>query len=302
MNGINTQDDLILMMNEITVVKNDINKIVNDTQHNGQKLLDGTYSRTVIIGTDGENINVSIPNLSTDYLGKDNTALYLDNSTVENCEKSLESVEQAIIKIGKERAKLGAIQKRMECAINYHEETKSVLNSKIENTDTKNLRLALAGLNVVQECLGRTRKLIIQGQTETWQQIEREHINYTIQQMKDEIDRIVNHTKSKDGVNLLNGEYDTTINVTLANLGLNLISNATLEESNIALEKLDNAIITVFKLRKEVAQREGTYIPNELNGAEKWAGKIQIINNELVYVGTDSRERKWASDLGIKVK
>ena len=51
-----------------------------------------------------------------------------------------------------------------------------------------------------------------------------------------------------------------------------------------------------------MSEEEVSYIINEYNIPAKWADKLKIIDGEIVYIGTDETERKWAEEVGIKVR
>lgn len=161
-NDTNNDDDRIAINNELNTLKNEIDEIVNNTNYGGTQLLDGTYHQEIVIGLDGESITLTIDNWNTDCLGENNTEIYIDVSSVENAEKTRLSVDEAIKKISNMRAKLGANQNRLQYTSNYYLNLKNVLNNKIENEETKSLRMALVGLEEMQSCFSRVRELMIQ--------------------------------------------------------------------------------------------------------------------------------------------
>jgi len=69
-NGVNTAQDRKYLDDEVQQLKSEIDRIVSTTTFNGKKLLDGSMSSTLQIGTSaGQTLNMSVADLSTLSLG-----------------------------------------------------------------------------------------------------------------------------------------------------------------------------------------------------------------------------------------
>ena len=292
------RESILIEINDLIA---EIDRIANGTSYAGRKLLNGTYNENHTIGIYGETLTIQINNCSTNTILQMN----LDISKPESFLQAEEIVTNAINIIGLERGKLGAIQNRLEHSANYHNLIKRVLNLKLENQTKKDLRLSLAGLEEIQCILSRLNELTIKASTATYSFSGIRAINYEIEQLLQEIDRIANYTKSNEII-LLNGEYDKNNNVTVNALGLaglNLESISSPEMASEQVKKIKTAIGKVFSLRKELAIKEGSYQKRdgEFVVEGDMMNKIRVSEGKLVYIGKDRNEQKWAQDLGIEV-
>lgn len=228
-------------ISEANTKKEEIDLIANEIE---------IVNETVTIDSKGEKITIKISNLNTNYLGKDNTPLYLD---ISNIEKTKESIENAIEIVSYERSNVGAIKNRAEHVRNYYTKIKEVLENKIKNKEDRNKRLAFVSLKEVQYCLDDIRKLMITSQTQEGR-ISKYSIKIEIDQILLEINRIATHTTIEDDVGLLNGTWNKNINVTLNNLGIQEINNDTPENIESGIKKLEESIIKVYENRKALAK------------------------------------------------
>ena len=202
--------------------------------------------------------------------------------------------------ISDNRSHLGNKQNRLEYTLEYWKGIKEVLECKIENEKTENIKLSLVGLKNIQNCLDRIGELIFiaKNDTNTVQDIKG---IYEIKELLTEINRIAQYTKSRSDVSLLNGEYNKNVNV-LNILSLSEETFNSSESIDEGISKVDEAINKVSELRQQLSEEEVSYIINEYNIPAKWADKLKIIDGEIVYIGTDETERKWAEEVGIKVR
>lgn len=267
---------------ELDSLNNEINNMINDI---------GIVNKEVVIGLDGEIIKIEIDHDIT---------LDINLSTLENCENTLKLIETTIEKISDNRSHLGNKQNRLEYTLEYWKGIKEVLECKIENEKTENIKLSLVGLKNIQNCLDRIGELIFiaKNDTNTVQDIKG---IYEIKELLTEINRIAQYTKSRSDVSLLNGEYNKNVNV-LNILSLSEETFNSSESIDEGISKVDEAINKVSELRQQLSEEEVSYIINEYNIPAKWADKLKIIDGEIVYIGTDETERKWAEEVGIKVR
>lgn len=125
--------------NEFVQLTEELDRIAKTTRFGSQNLLDGTertYEFHVGIGSQGDNI--------IKYQQDSNTTasqLGLEGLSIEDqsgARDALDSIDSALEQIGATRAKLGAVQSRMDHVINNNESQKENLvaaQSKIADTD-----------------------------------------------------------------------------------------------------------------------------------------------------------------------
>lgn len=303
-NGTVEDADRQVFQDEMNQLVEQINNIVNTCEFNGSKLLDGTFkNKTIILGeTNTNKLEISINNCDTNHIGKDKGIMLSDISTVQSTENTLESINYAIKTIQYERANLASIQNRSEHIYNYLKETKNILENKLEDENKKNYRLALAGLNQIQEILTRIREVEISAIAISDFQYK-ESFLLEINQLLQEIDRLAIFTTNNDII-LLNGEFDENINATTSSLGISNIELNSVEEIRSEIRRTEDAIRYVLKLRKELADKSDSYIlsNNDFEIKESLRDILEIYNGELYYIGNNENEKQWAKELGIKVK
>ncbi|MGG0774790.1 flagellin Hag [Bacillus rugosus] len=117
--GTQQAEDLGAIKDEMDALIEEIDGISNRTEFNGKKLLDGTETDgfTFQIGANaGQQLTVNIDSMSATALGV-NT---LDVTDFANTpfDTQLESIDTAINNVSTQRAKLGAVQNRLEHTIN----------------------------------------------------------------------------------------------------------------------------------------------------------------------------------------
>ncbi|MCY9374641.1 MULTISPECIES: flagellin Hag [Bacillus] len=118
--GTQQQEDLGAIKDEMDALIEEIDGISNRTEFNGKKLLDGSNSTdgfTFQIGANaGQQLNVKIDSMSATALGV-NTLDVTDFATT-SFDDQLKSIDTAINTVSTQRAKLGAVQNRLEHTIN----------------------------------------------------------------------------------------------------------------------------------------------------------------------------------------
>lgn len=153
---------------EFGQLRNEINRISAVTEFNGQKLVDGSASAGLSFqvgmqNTSNDRISMSITKLTTSTLGS--TSLHIASaslSTATNARNALGAFDKAIEQLSTARAKVGAVQNRMQVTISnlaVAHENLSAANSRIRDVDvasetsqlTKAQILSQAGLAVLSQ-------------------------------------------------------------------------------------------------------------------------------------------------------
>jgi len=159
--GTQQAEDLSAIKDEMDALIEEIDGISNRTEFNGKKLLDGTFKDTgdpattkslvFQIGANAtQQISVNIESMSATDLGTDNTALNIKNLDVtkfatneaaapnDGFDAQLKVVNDAINQVSTQRAKLGAVQNRLEHTINNlgaSSENLTAAESRIRDVD-----------------------------------------------------------------------------------------------------------------------------------------------------------------------
>ncbi|MEW6172109.1 MAG: flagellin [Bacillota bacterium] len=153
-NDTNTSGDRAQIQQEVNQLITEINRIGNNTEFNTQKLLNGSLSGKLIqIGANsGQNLMFSVANMKAGALG----VSALNVSAQGSANHAITLVQSAINKVSTERAKLGAIQNRLEHTIanlGVASENLTAAESRVRDVDmaqemmlfTKNQILVQAG-------------------------------------------------------------------------------------------------------------------------------------------------------------
>lgn len=153
---------------EFTQLQGEVNRIGAVNEFNGQKLLDGSASAglTFQVGaqnTANDRLSMSITKLTTSTLGS--TSLHVASaslSTATNAQNAIGAFDKAIQQLSSARAKVGAVQNRMQVTISnlsMQQENLAAANSRIRDVDvasetanlTKGQILSQAGLAVLAQ-------------------------------------------------------------------------------------------------------------------------------------------------------
>ena len=141
---------------EFTLLQSELDRIVNVTEYNGQKLVDGTISggtgtldfQVGMNNTANDRISMSIANTTTTGLGINDDAL----TTSSQAQAAISALDTALQTVNTERASLGATQNRLEMTI-------SNLGNMYENMAASNSRLK--DVDVAEESAAFSRNQII---------------------------------------------------------------------------------------------------------------------------------------------
>lgn len=116
-NDTNTDADRAEIQKEVTALSDEITRIADNTEFNGQALLDGTFSgKQFHIGANaGQTVTLTVADMSADTgLGMG----AVDVSTQAGADTAIGLVDAAITLVSSERSMLGATQNRLDHTIN----------------------------------------------------------------------------------------------------------------------------------------------------------------------------------------
>ena len=155
--GVLTGEDKASIGVEIEALKEEINRIADSTSFNGKTLLKGDYNgadATKVLNfkigantNDCDTLAVTIGSMKTD-------ALQINTVTIANAKDSLEAIDKAIVDVSSQRAKLGAVQNRMEYAIESLSTTAENLTSaesRIRDVDMASEMVTYTKNNILQQ-------------------------------------------------------------------------------------------------------------------------------------------------------
>lgn len=131
-NGTLTDSDRSALNEEYQQLSQEINRITEGTEFNGQNVLDGTElasGSTNIQAGEGSGTNVALPgvNLTTSSLGTSGTSI----GSISSAGSALEALDTAITRVNEQRSAIGA-------AVNRFGHTNNVLATSAENSTQSN--------------------------------------------------------------------------------------------------------------------------------------------------------------------
>ena len=144
--GVLSDTDKVAIDLEMEQLRDEIDRIAHSTTFNTKNLLDGSLSASnpavFQIGPNAseyDRIEITIADMSSVGLSKDGTSSFsIDLSTPEAMEKTLENIDYALNKTTSERAKMGAVQNRLEYTLENlatTEENLTAAESRIRDVD-----------------------------------------------------------------------------------------------------------------------------------------------------------------------
>ena len=163
-NDTNTSMDRSQIQLEINQLGSEIDRIASTTQFNTMDLLDGSFSKKNLqVGSlEGQKIELSISKMKASGLGLGVAGASLKVSSFSKAGASMTLIQNAIDKVSTQRARLGAVQNRLEHTIanlDTSSENTSAAESRIRDTDmakemvtySKNNILAQAGQSMLAQ-------------------------------------------------------------------------------------------------------------------------------------------------------
>ncbi|MDN5388946.1 MULTISPECIES: flagellin Hag [Bacillus] len=144
--GTQQTEDLAAIKEEMDALITEIDGISSRTEFNGKKLLDGSYASgtadlTFQIGANaGQQLTVNIDSMASAQLGTTVTvsALNVTDFATTSFDDQLTGIDEAINQVSSQRAKLGAVQNRLEHTINNlgaSSENLTAAESRIRDVD-----------------------------------------------------------------------------------------------------------------------------------------------------------------------
>jgi flagellin len=154
-NATNSTDDRTALNSEFSELSSELDRIVDTTKFNGQKLLDGTYASSNAavfqVGANaGEKISVAIGNVDVSALGLDTANV----TTAGNASTSITAIDGALNSVDSLRGTLGAKQNRFESTIanlNNVSENLSAARSRIVDADIATETSEMTKMNILQQ-------------------------------------------------------------------------------------------------------------------------------------------------------
>ena len=172
-NDTNTSMDRSQIQLEINQLGSEIDRIASTTQFNTMDLLDGSFtSKNLQVGSlEGQKIEISISKMKASGLGLGVAGASLKVSSFSKAGASMTLIQNAIDKVSTQRARLGAVQNRLEHTIanlDTSSENTSAAESRIRDTDmakemvtySKNNILAQAGQSMLAQANQSTQGVL----------------------------------------------------------------------------------------------------------------------------------------------
>ncbi|MCI8273876.1 MAG: hypothetical protein HFJ55_07365 [Clostridia bacterium] len=189
----------------------------------------------IVNGLEGEGFGViKIGLITYEELREGENGLFIDVSSKEDAIKTKDSIENAIELINIERSKLGAKQNRIDYSISYYREIRRIQRT-MEASDIKNIMFAKNGLQTLNKILKRIEMINLQ-------YAEDEIILHEFNELYDEVKRILDYTRNKDNMYLLNGDWKNEVNINLSSLGIEGLLEKIKTNTNEATSDIQNAI------------------------------------------------------------
>ena len=151
-NDTNTSQDRSQIQLEINQLTSEINRVRSTTQFNTMNLLSGSFkNKNLQVGSlSGQSIELNISNMSASALGVSG----LKVSSHLKAGNAMSKIQKAIDKVSTQRAKLGAVQNRLEHTIanldNVSENTQAA-ESRIRDTDMADEMVKYSKNNILQQ-------------------------------------------------------------------------------------------------------------------------------------------------------
>ena len=151
-NDTNTSQDRSQIQLEINQLTSEINRVQSTTQFNTMNLLDGNFkNKNLQVGSlSGQSITLNISNMNATSLGVSG----LKMSSFTQAGAAMSKIQKAIDKVSTQRAKLGAVQNRLEHTIanldNVSENTQAA-ESRIRDTDMAKEMVTYSKNNILMQ-------------------------------------------------------------------------------------------------------------------------------------------------------
>lgn len=149
-NDTNTDADRAQIQAEITQLISEINRIGNTTQFNTKSLLTGTLNATFQIGAnEGQTLSLKISDMRASALQVNGISL----STRGGASTAITTIDKAISMVSTQRAKLGAVQNRLE---------HTIANLSVASENLTAAESRIRDVDMAQEMANFTKEQILQ--------------------------------------------------------------------------------------------------------------------------------------------
>ena len=153
-NGTNTSEDLSYIQLEVSALKSEIDRVSTTTTFNTRMLLNGSFKSVALqVGAEGlssNRITISIASITTKGLSLSTTSV----STQSAAQSAISDIKNAITKLNKQRANLGAVQNRLEHTIKNLDnvvENTTAAESQIRDTDMASEMVKYSNNNILAQ-------------------------------------------------------------------------------------------------------------------------------------------------------
>ena len=151
--GVLSQEDKDAVGVEIEALKAEVDRIAESTTFNGKMLLTGEWKDTGLTFKIGAN-TYTCDTLTVTIGGMSAASLNIAGISIGDAPAALKSIDKAIIQVSSQRAKLGAIQNRMEYSIeNLSTTAENLTNaeSRIRDVDMADEMVNFTKNNILQQ-------------------------------------------------------------------------------------------------------------------------------------------------------
>lgn len=157
-NGTYTNQDRLFLNDEFNSLKSEVDRIVDVTEFNGHKLVDGSETNITfqvgINATVNDKIAVSLASMGASAIGGTTMLSALSVSTVTKALSAISNVDAAITDISTQRSKLGSVQNRLQITVSNlasYKENLSSANSQIRDIDVASETADMARNNILMQ-------------------------------------------------------------------------------------------------------------------------------------------------------
>lgn len=153
-NDTNVTADRDAIKEEISALKDEIDRIASQTEFNTMKLLDGSFSgKNLQVGANnGQKITFSVKNMSASGIGLASAANKVNSYSAAS--QYLDTIDSALQQVSNQRSKLGALQNRLEHTIANAENTSENLQSaesRIRDVNMADAMVSYSKDNILQQ-------------------------------------------------------------------------------------------------------------------------------------------------------
>ena len=153
-NDTNTTIDRSAIKLEVDALVSEIDRIQSTTQFNTMNLLDGSFSsKNLQVGAlCGQSIAITISNMSASILGVGQSSVQMTSFSTAGA--AMSKIQSAIDKVSTQRAKLGALQNRLEHTIKNLDttaENTQAAESRIRDVDMASEMVTYSNTNILAQ-------------------------------------------------------------------------------------------------------------------------------------------------------